>query len=165
MVRARVLELEQLGIAVSVENQNDFKWKGNSAIISGKPDIVHKDSIVVDADIIEDMKTGRKKDSDWWQGFIYFEAFRRLGKSIHEVILRYKSGAEPYVIRQGDLTTDRLGQLFLLVKQVSSESEPLKRPSRHECAFCDVTEQDCDKRWKMSPEEQAAEESAEDERF
>jgi hypothetical protein len=155
LVISRKDELEADGWTVTLEGQNDFKLKGKSAVLSGKPDIIatrNGQTLVVDC------KTGKKRNSDWFQVLLYILALRRLRPELKAIggEVCYSDGPVP--VHPEDLTPEREEQIFAMLRLVGGDERPAHVPSKFECSFCDVAE--CTERWTApdkEPETVAAE--------
>ncbi len=147
LMRDRVTELEENGWTVSVENQNDFKLEGDTAIVAGKPDAVATLGSNV---LIVDGKTGRERESDWWQVFIYLFRWQVILKQTPGVDLRgevfYKRGEHAVELRASDLTEARVDEMTKMIKVIASPTPPAKAPSRFECKRCTIGLADCPQR-------------------
>src|SRR3977135_4475098 len=64
LVEARATELRADGWTVTLEAENAFKLHGNTAILSGQPDLI---AVRDDAALVVDGKTGQQRHSDFWQ--------------------------------------------------------------------------------------------------
>src|SRR5213592_1436851 len=96
MMRLRVTELDEVGWTVTREEANEFKLEGEAATIAGKPDllaVLPKEALVIDG------KTGKKRQSDWWQVWIDLYALPKArpdlvnGRTLRGEI-QYKTGDE-----------------------------------------------------------------------
>lgn len=146
LMRRRRLELEREGFSCTVENQNDFKLEGDTAIVAGKPDIV---ATRPELTLIVDGKTGRERDSDIHQVFLYLWAWpkvRRLQPGALEGEVQYKRGDQRISLSSTDLTPARINDITSLVKVIASDTPPVKVPSHHECRFCNIGPKDCPQR-------------------
>lgn len=156
MVQARAAELVADGWRVTVEGANDFRLYGKTAILSGKPDIVAIRGAEV---LVVDCKTGKQRHSDFWQVLVYMLALPRVREDV--VGLRL-SGEVCYrdqriTVTPEELNGDREARIFDVLRQCGSDDRPAHAPSRHECAFCDITDSDCPERFvDMTPEEPVA---------
>ncbi len=145
LMRARIAELEANGWTVTTEAQNDFKMEGSAAIVAGKPDAVAtlgKHVLVIDG------KTGRERESDFWQVFLYLYRWH------HELndpsldlrgLVAYKSGADRE-LQSRDLSPQNIGEMVKLIKVIAGPDAPAKAPSRQECRRCNVGPKDCPQR-------------------
>ena len=68
MVHARVASLKRENYQVFVESQNRFNLRGRTATLGGTPDIV---AVREDDARVIDCKTGRRKDSHYFQVLMY----------------------------------------------------------------------------------------------
>jgi CRISPR/Cas system-associated exonuclease Cas4 (RecB family) len=143
VVRARAEELRTADWTVSVERQNEFKLKGQSARLAGKPDIVaHRDGQV----LVIDAKTGKAKHGDWWQVLIYMAALPLVWERAIPIHGEIQYRDHTIAIPPDALTPARRAQIFGLLRSVGSSEPPLRVPSSSECAFCDLSAADCPER-------------------
>lgn len=155
MVQQRKTQLEAEGWSVTLENQNAFKLQGRTALLSGKQDLIatrNGDTRVIDC------KSGKKRDSDWWQVLLYILALRRLRPDLKAISGEVCYSDGPVLIQPEDLTPKREEQIFATLRLVGGDERPAHVPSKFECSFCDVAE--CTERWKAparEPETVAAE--------
>lgn len=145
LVRERRKELEADGWTVTVEDQNSFKLEGQAALVAGKPDIVATKPGYV---LVVDGKTGRERDADIWQVFIYLFAVPKArpdlqGQFIGEV--QYKRG-DSITLSPTDLTEQRMDDIVGLIRVVDGDTPPEKVPSRDECRRCNIGPKDCPER-------------------
>lgn len=148
MMRDRREELEEAGWTVMVENQNEFKLEGAVAVVAGKPDIV---ATMPGHVLIVDGKTGRERDSDWWQVLLYLFAVPRsrpdlVGDLVGEI--HYKRGDKRITVKPSELTPERLDDLVKIIKVVGGNEPPSKAPSRDECKRCNIGAADCPERFR-----------------
>jgi hypothetical protein len=141
-VRARAAQLEADGWTVSVEDQNGFVYRGEVALVAGKPDIV---AVRGDDARVEDCKTGRERDGDVVQVVIYLLLASRL---LEPLQVRRVTGHVVYTDRIRDITEEEAAKFRpLIIEQTrrSAAAEPPKhRPSFAECRRCDISE--CEQR-------------------
>lgn len=144
----RLKELSADGWTVKVEAQNDFRLKGKTALLSGKPDLIAtrgNEALVVDA------KTGRQRASDFWQVLIYMVAVPRSVPDIPrlrgEVCYEHTS----VDIAPEELTPEREESIFAMLRLAGQDTAPAHTPSRNECRFCDIA--DCRERFNETAEE------------
>lgn len=143
MMRERRALLEENGWQVQTER--DFKLEGATAIIAGKEDLVAEMPGQI---LIVDGKTGRRRDSDFWQVLIYLyarlhQAPDQNTKLAGEVF--YKQGKEiPLTV--SDVEKNE-GALVFMVKAIASPDEPTPNPSRFECGRCNIRREDCSMRF------------------
>lgn len=156
MMRARRIELEEAGWAVAVEAQNEFKLEGAVAVVAGKPDIV---ATLPGHVLVVDGKTGRERDSDWWQVLLYLFA---LPKSRPDLVgglegeVHYKRGDKRVTVPATALTPDRLDDIVTLIKTIGGATPPAKAPSRDECKRCNIGVGDCPQRVQAVQQETTA---------
>lgn len=145
MVRTRVSELQKQGYQVFVEHQNTFNLKGRVATIGGTADIVaigQQDAWVIDC------KSGRQKDSHYFQVLIYMlmlpithPACR--GRSLSGEI-QYRDYSA--LVMPGELTEHRQAQIRALIEKIGAKEPLTKVPSPGECRWCPVAARDCPER-------------------
>jgi hypothetical protein len=139
--------LEANGWFVHTERENEFRMKGRSAIVAGRPDLVAcRDDVVR----IVDGKTGMARQSDLWQVGIYAYAFPKTHKDLCdgkriETELRYAK-SDDVVLADGGLTPARLGQIVTTIQEAAADAPARKVPSASECAFCNIGPADCPER-------------------
>lgn len=134
LVQQQASVLQGDGWMVRLESENYWRLKGESAMLSGKPDIVaERDAIfrVVDA------KTGQSEDKHRVQVAVYLVALPLAWKRqlrIHGVVAY--PDHEVYV--EQDEADHVKPALFALMKRIGSADTPMARPSWKECHFCSV---------------------------
>lgn len=142
LVAARAAVLEEAGWSVRLEDQNRFTYRGQAADVGGCPDIVATLDGVAK---IEDGKTGKPRDSDFWQTAIYGVLLPMIDETISELItiatVVYKDRTRPVTAQQ---ILEARPTIIDQIKRTASPTEPARRPSGSECAFCDVG--DCPER-------------------
>lgn len=162
MVRARVSELQSEGWHVTVEEQNKFTVEGQVATVGGVADIVaYRDfppaeelvargialhGVPAAEDLggpvvrIEDAKTGKRRDSDFWQVATYMYLMPKVtpamrDRAIHGLIL-YRDG-EQRRLESG--TGQQLGPTIAqFIREIAGDLEPERTPSASECRYCDI---------------------------
>lgn len=136
MVRARCAQLEQDGWLVSLESQNKFTWRGKSATLGGQPDIIAERGLDVR---VEDCKTGRSRDSDYWQVVLYMLALPATSRPLRDRVI---SGAVIYRDHVREIEPDavKLGteNIVKRIRAAAGEAEPKRTPSQSECSRCDI---------------------------
>jgi hypothetical protein len=152
----RVKELSAEGWTCRVESQNDFKLKGRTALLSGKPDILAERN---GEWLVVDCKTGRARNSDFFQVLLYMLAVPRSVAGIGRL-----RGEVCYPDRSVDVAPEALTPLheesiFAMLRVAGQDEAPEHVPSANECRFCDVA--DCRERFKEAAEEQPVAVSAE----
>jgi len=145
------------GVDVYREKENEFKLYGSSAILSGKPDLVTVSFEPVRRQrfaIVYDVKTGKRRRSDWWQVLIYMLALPRCVARYKDARLlgdiTYKGG-EHERIPSEELTAARSGEIFAMLRAVGGDFPPKRTPSASECSFCDIGPEDCPERVELEP--------------
>lgn len=144
MMRLRRQELEEDGWTCHAEADNEFKLKGQTALVVGKPDLIATKPNPSRVRV-EDGKTGRERESDIWQVLLYLFGLQKsrtdlVGEVIGEV--RYKTGAT-YTLTPAELSEERMAAIVSLIKEVASDTPPPRVPSRDECKFCNIGPADC----------------------
>lgn len=152
LLRSRVCDLEAEGYRVFVEGENWFEIVGRSfpVKVSGKPDIV---AITDQRGLIEDCKTGRKKNSDLYQVLIYL--------LLAPVSLQHCKGLDlkgRLVYPDGvmEIQTDQVDEGFKAqfrgtIATLSSNNPARKVPSFQECRYCDIPSRCCPQRIEHKP--------------
>lgn len=152
LVLKRKAELEADGWTVTVEGQNDFKLKGKAALLAGKPDLI---AVRKGEALVVDCKTGRPRNSDFWQVLLYLLALRFTRPGLPPVSGEVCYPDSPLTVVRDDLTPAREGQIYALLRDVGSDDRPETTPSKHECSFCDIA--DCADRFVEADEQPTAE--------
>lgn len=144
-------ELEDAGWRCTVEDQNDFKIPGKVATVAGKADIVATFDPGGEA-LIVDGKTGRRKDSDWWQVFIYMLAYaieavrppRLTGRDLRGEV-RYTNGPRLQLRAAHVLAPEKghVEDLTAMINLIAADTPPPRSPSRRECGRCNIGYADC----------------------
>lgn len=150
MVQERAEAWRAGGWTVTVEDQNKFTVKGQSATVGGVADIV---AIREDEIRVEDCKTGKRRDSDYFQVVLYVlllplvdERFTQ-GERVSGIV-SYKDGTQREVL--ADDAARARPVVFGWIMATGSDVEPSRVPSAHECRYCDVAE--CPDRIEAAPE-------------
>lgn len=147
LMRDRRQELEEAGWTVMVEDQNAFKLEGEAAVLAGKPDIV---ATLPGRVLIVDGKTGRERDSDIWQVFLYLFALPFCRPDLMGMVegeVQYKTGDRRISVTPEELTPARRDDIVQLIKLVGASQPPSKAPSHHECFRCNIGAADCPERF------------------
>lgn len=151
MMRERTEEFEEMGYEVRREKANDFKLEGAAAIVAGKPDIVALEPSPGRRTILVDGKTGRQRNSDWWQVVFYLFALPKCrpdlvdGRSL-EGEVQYKRGDVRNRVKLADVTPAVIDDIVKTIKLVAADQPPKKAPSRDECRSCNIGKWDCPER-------------------
>lgn len=146
MMRNRRLLLEENGW--QCQSEVEFKLEGERAILAGKEDLV---ATMPGRILIVDGKTGRRRDSDFWQVLLYLYA--RLHQPRREEGLATKLGGEvfyrsgkPVTVSVSDVERNEPA-IIQLMQIVASDEAPSANPDRHECARCPIRPEDCRHRY------------------
>lgn len=128
--------LQAEGWTVRLEEQNKFNYHGKAATVGGCPDIV---ATKEGRARIDDGKTGKPRDSDFWQVALYGMLLPRVDESITELVV---SGNVIYKDRVRPITPAQIVEAqSIIVEQIqrtAAPAPPPRTPSVSECAFCDV---------------------------
>lgn len=148
LLNRRVTELRRDGWLVTTERQNSFKYKGQTAVLGGKPDIL---AVKDDRVLVVDAKTGVRRHKYVWQVMIYMAVLPRvridLARCTVEGEVYYASG-DPVRISAAELTQDNVTRIWEQVRQSAAPEvlAPEKSPSDEECAFCNIPAYECPER-------------------
>jgi len=136
LVRRRAEELVQQGYhEVTVEHQNKFFVNGRTATLSGCPDLRARHGTSVR---IEDGKTGKRRDSDYWQVLLYMLfGPRKPGEEAVSGAVVYRDST-PRLIPAGDANDATRARAVALINVGASPTPPLPTPSGMECGRCDI---------------------------
>jgi hypothetical protein len=137
-VAEHAAQLQAEGWEVRFEDQNRFNYHGKAATVGGCPDIVAVKPGVVR---IDDAKTGKPRDSDYWQVAIYGMLLPLVDESISELVAygnvaykdRLRTLSPQDILQAQPLIVDR-------IKRTSAELPPARTPSASECGFCDIAD-------------------------
>lgn len=132
---------------VRLENQNWWRLSGETATLSGKPDIVASKHGVFR---VVDVKSGTPEDKHRIQVAIYLIALplswqrplRMHGKLVYPDRVEWIEPEEAEHTRK---------PLFALMKRIGSSDRPEPRPSWKECRFCPVAKADCSVKVETEP--------------
>ena len=147
MLIKRALQLQNEGFTVYVENQNSFKYRGQifDICVSGRPDIIAiKDNWAV----VEDIKTGKRKDSHKMQVLLYMSMLPFAPETQHLFKGHIPHGRLVY--RDGILdfpkwfVNDKFRQrLQQLIAMLCNSQAPKSKPSDWECRYCPIPSTCC----------------------
>lgn len=142
MVRARVEQLRAQGWTVTVEDQNKFSVRVSGVTVAGQPDIV---AVKLFDALVVDCKTGKQRDSDFWQVLIYLRLLPlarpdRVGTRLRGEV-QYRDRSLP--IAPEELNAERRADVGKLLATIASTDPPPRAPSVRECDFCDLSAVDC----------------------
>lgn len=138
-VRERVAEFESAGYTVTVEDQNKFSIRGDTAEVGGKPDIL---AVRAGEWLIDDEKTGKPKERDYWQVVLYMLLGRKAYSWLPD--LSVGRGRVTYAGTGGsrevsyEEAADQRDVVFSAIRLAGSAVEPARRPSERECRYCDI---------------------------
>lgn len=141
-VERRVRELEADGWQVETEGKNWMRLKGQSALLTAKPDIVARKGGQF---LLIDEKTGAQNKKDWWQVLVYLYLILKTWNAHLRVTgqVEYADGTR-IDISPNEFTDELRAKFFSVVKMIGDTSEPKKTPAMNECRFCNI--KDCDQR-------------------
>jgi hypothetical protein len=146
LVAYRAEQLRRSGYEVFLEDQNSFSVRSSrsGATIAGKPDIV---ALRQGEALLEDCKTGRKRDSDHVQVALYLLLSPHLTPFKTGVALTgqvtYPDGTISLNTSKGDRLGERLGAL---VSRICEPQPPTPTASVSECGYCDISDFYCESR-------------------
>jgi hypothetical protein len=147
MLIQRALHLQNEGFTVYIENQNAFKYQGQkfNLCVAGRPDII---AIKDDWAVVEDVKTGKAKDSHTMQVLLYMSMlpFAPETKSLFKGHIPH--GRLVYRDRIIDLPKWSVNQQFRqrlqnLIAMLCNSQQPQATPSYWECRYCKVPAANC----------------------
>ncbi len=150
LVRKEADRLESEGWTVTVESQNSYSIRGSVATLKGKPDIV---AVRGSSGLILDAKTGKPKDFHSVQVLLYMWSIPRYFKKFSDIKF---DGQVSYKINHMPVYNDQLSDGFVsifsdMIRLLSGDEPPVKRPSETECKYCKITDEDCDERILLAP--------------
>ncbi|MEG4030026.1 MULTISPECIES: PD-(D/E)XK nuclease family protein [unclassified Microcoleus] len=138
----RAFQLQTEGFTVYVENQNSFKYKGQifDICVAGRPDII---AIKDDWAVVEDIKTGKRKDSHKMQVLLYMsmlpfapETKDMFKGHIPHGRLVYRDGILD--IPKWCVNEQFRQRLQQLIAMLCNSQPPNPKPSDWECRYCKV---------------------------
>jgi hypothetical protein len=133
MVRDRAEQLQADGYVTKDEDASKFQIEGVNAIMAGKPDLVGiKDGTA----LVFDQKSGKKRDSDRWQVWLYLLALPLSwlkGMRIRGFV-EYRDGS----VEVPPLTDAQTSRIKYVMGIIGGSNEPERVPSANECKFCDI---------------------------
>lgn len=150
MVIKRALQLQSEGWTVYAENQNSFKYKGQffPITVAGRPDLVATKGKRV---IVEDCKTGKRKDSHRMQLLIYMlllpaspETQELYQGKIPEGRLIYREGVVE--ISPWDVDKKFKNRLWEILDIICNSTLPKATPNKEECRYCTIPSTFCSAR-------------------
>jgi hypothetical protein len=149
--------LEATGYIVHTEGQAEFRLRGSTATLHGRPDLL---AVSTERALICEAKAGKPYPSHHAQLMVYMyalpEALRRGsagGAQVRQAArelpfdgaLVYEDGSRVEV-RAAEIDVDFKGRLGALIRRISDATPARKVPSRYECAFCDIPASECPER-------------------
>jgi hypothetical protein len=130
------------GYTVTVEGQNEFRMKGKTGILSGKPDLV---ALKGDAGVVVDVKAATPKGAHNAQVMLYMWALPIAVPKFRGIKF---DGQVVYQTRTSTILTSEIDETFMnrvgqLLRMICGDIPPARAPSARECRFCDVSADDC----------------------
>lgn len=151
MVAKRATALTEGGWQVYLEDQNQFRLKGKTITVAGKPDIV---AVRDTQAIVIDEKGGKRRDSDVQQVLLYLLALPLTHPAVNGKTLRgeveYRDGILP--IPTTAFTETERQRLVATIRRIGEATPPARVPSARECGFCDIAKTDCPDRIERATE-------------
>jgi len=136
-LRERRQYWESRGYRISVEKQNLISFP----TISGLQFIGEPDLYITDINHIEELKTGKPKNSDVIQLMLYMcAAYYAYG--LHEIPsgeIRYRDGSCHFIDPE-EITNEFREEVTKLNKLLASEEEPLPLPTKDNCQYCKLNQ-------------------------
>ena len=134
--------LDASGKTLSVENQNRFALRGETATVGGKPDLIAASD---DDTTVYEIKTSQPRVADKVQVITYMYAiplaFPEYRNTTIDGVVVYKDHEVPV---PPDAVTDEFkGELVELIHRLSAATPALRVPSATECGYCEITADDC----------------------
>ena len=138
-------KFEDDGYEVFIQNQNRIRLQGQTAMLSGIPDLIGLSGSTA---VVVDVKTGQPSPSHSTQVLIYMYALEKYDSRFSDFSLE---GRVVYLdhdvcIPAGSVTENFISNLGGLMRRLSSDVPAVKVPSEQECAFCPITIEDCQER-------------------
>ena len=133
---AREAKLKDQGYTVKREEQGEFKLRGATGDLAGKPDLVGLNATEA---LIVEVKSGKQRESDAWQVLIYWFALKldwlkNAGLTIRGEVA-YKGGVTRKVEA---LTPQAQAKIADLLKVVTGDEEPPTTPGKWDCEYCEI---------------------------
>ena len=130
------------GYTITVEGQNDFRMKGKTGVLSGKPDLV---GLKGDAGVIVDVKAGTPKGAHNTQVMLYMWALPIAVPQFRGIKL---DGQVVYQTRTSTILASEIDERFInrvgqLLRIICGDTPPARTPSARECRYCEITADDC----------------------
>lgn len=141
----------------TIRKEQFFRVKGQTAILSGKADLVtqgRQDR----RPTIWDCKSGKPRESDTAQVLIEMVmmplAWRAPGMQFDGAV--YYADGTTIWLTPADVKAFK-PRLFAKLRELGRTERPAAAPSRDACRFCDVSEIDCPDRFKGQPDAETTE--------
>ena len=138
-------KFEADGYEVFIQNQNRIRLQGQTAMLSGIPDLIGLSGSTA---VVVDVKTGQPSPSHSTQVLIYMYALEKYDSRFSDFSLegRVVYSDHDVCIPAGSVTENFISNLGGLMRRLSSDVPAVKVPSEQECAFCPITIEDCQER-------------------
>ena len=138
-------KFEDDGYEVFIQNQNRIRLQGQTAMLSGIPDLIGLSGSTA---VVVDVKTGQPSPSHSTQVLIYMYALEKYDSRFSDFSLegRVVYSDHDVCIPAGSVTENFISNLGGLMRRLSSDVPAVKVPSEQECAFCPITIGDCQER-------------------
>lgn len=152
-VRDRAAQLQAEGWLVFLEQQNRLRLRGHVAELAGAADIV---AVKMPAEgagpkapveaLIVDVKSGKERDKDVWQVFVYM----RFLPLVHDVLrhyqdrlvlhgeVRYPNGSVEF--NGKSINEKSQARIKAVIQTVAGVDQPRRVPSESECLYCDIAQ-------------------------
>ena len=138
-------KFENDGYEVFIQNQNRIRLQGQTAMLSGIPDLI---GLSGSTGVVVDVKTGQPSPSHSTQILMYMYALEKHDSRFRDVSVegRIIYSDHDVFIPAGSVTEKFASSLGSLMRRLSSDIPAVKVPSEQECAFCPITTEDCEER-------------------
>ena len=138
-------KFEDDGYEVFIQNQNRVRLQGQTAMLSGVPDLIGLSGSI---GVVVDVKTGQPSPSHITQVLMYMYALEKHDSRFKDVSVegRIVYSDHDVFIPAGSVTEKFVSSLGSLMRRLSSEIPAVKVPSEQECAYCPITTEDCEER-------------------
>ena len=150
MVRTRAAGLRAQGYDVYIEDQNRFSYRGRAATLGGKPGLV---AVRETEALVVDCKTGKQRDSDYFQVLTYMLLLPRTHSACHHRTLageiQYRGSS--LFIEPQELTSELKLLIRTMIERVAGDTILPRVPSFYECRFCELGRKDCPERIYSEP--------------
>ena len=138
-------KFEDDGYEVFIQNQNRVRLQGQTAMLSGVPDLIGLSGSI---GVVVDVKTGQPSPSHSTQVLMYMYALEKHDSRFKDVSVegRIVYSDHDVFIPAGSVTEKFVSSLGSLMRRLSSKIPAVKVPSEQECAYCPITTEDCEER-------------------